>query len=64
MNLVETPIIKFIEVVEETQKACQIKFSQNDIQWLPKSQIRIVGNFLYIPEWLVKEKDLGDYLIK
>ena len=63
MNLTESPILKFDEKLKESEKAYQIKFSQTDICWLPKSQTRITGNHIYIAEWLVKEKNLKQYQI-
>jgi len=63
MNIGESPILEFKEILKETKNAYQIKFSESEICWLPKSQIRIIGKNLYIPEWLIKDKNLIGYKI-
>ncbi len=65
MDLTENPILVFQENLKETEKAYQIKFSQTEVHWMPKSQTRIIGNHIYVPEWLIEAKHLNDYkLIK
>jgi len=61
MDVTENPILVFQENLKETDKAYQIKFSQTDIHWIPKSQSRIIGNHIYLPKWLIKAKHLEEY---
>jgi len=62
MDLAESAIAIFEEKIRETDKAVQLKFSAGSVEWLPKSQIRIVDKFVYLPEWLVKEKNLNEFI--
>ena len=64
MNVAEALELRFEEVLEEREKSYLIMFSSTEIYWLPKSQIRILGTRLYAPEWIIKEKDLEDFVIK
>jgi hypothetical protein len=52
--------IDVFEIVIETEKAWNIKLL-GGIYWLPKSQCRIVANWLYIPQWLADQNEM-DYL--
>lgn len=61
MDITEHPILIFQQILKESEKAYQIKFSATDIHWLPKSQIRVVGDHIYIPQWLINEKGLSEY---
>lgn len=63
MDITESPILTFEEILKTTNKAYQIKFSTEDICWLPKSQIRIINNYIYMPEWLIKNNGLDKYVI-
>jgi hypothetical protein len=60
-----------VEIVaeKETEKAIQVKVTEIAIlideemnaertEWLPKSQIEIIDEFIIIPEWLARKKGL------
>lgn len=64
MDLSETAKLTFEKVIKETLKAKQVKFDKENILWLPKSQIRIEGQYIYLPEWLVKNNSLDSFKIK
>jgi hypothetical protein len=46
------------ELVKETDKAWLVKIEGEEM-WLPKSQVEIEDEIVFIPEWLAKEKDLA-----
>ena len=62
MNILESPILEFKETLKESDKAMQIKFSQTNICWLPKSQVRIIGNHIYLPQWLIDKNELEEFV--
>ena len=60
-----------VEIVaeKETEKAIQIKITEIAIlideemntertEWLPKSQIEIIDEFIIMPDWLARKKEL------
>jgi len=61
MDLANTPELKFETILKQSEKAYCIKFDKENITWLPKSQVRGVDNYVYVPEWLVKDKGLKDF---
>jgi len=63
MDLAEAKELDFEVVLKETEKALQIRFSSAEIKWLPKSQCRILGSRIYLPEWLVKSSNLESFVI-
>lgn len=63
MDLTEALELDFEIVLKETEKALQIRFGPQEVQWIPKSQCRILNNILYMPEWLVKEKGLEGFVL-
>ena len=58
MNIAEAIELDFEKVLKETDKAFQVKFDAKTVCWLPKSQVRKLGDILYAPKWLVEEKNL------
>ncbi len=56
MDISEAIRIDFEEILKETDKALQVKFSSENVCWLPKSQCRIINKTIFLPEWLAKEK--------
>lgn len=62
MDITESPILQFEEIIKETDKAYQIKFSQTSICWLPKSQCKIIGKHIYLPQWLIDNNELGEFV--
>lgn len=64
MDVAAADTLDFETVIKETEKAYQIKFDAQTICWLPKSQIRIIDEIIYVPEWLVKDKGLEGFIIK
>lgn len=64
MDVAEAEQLDFESVVQETDKAYQIKFDVANVVWLPKSQTRIIDDILYVPKWLVEAKALADFIIK
>lgn len=64
MDVAAADALDFESVIKETEKAYQIKFDAQTICWLPKSQIRIIDEIIYVPEWLVKDKGLEGFIIK
>ncbi len=56
MDVSEAVRIDFEEILKETDKALQVKFSSENVCWLPKSQCRIINKTIFLPEWLAKEK--------
>lgn len=58
-----------ITVEKESEKAIQVKVVETAVvidetevrertEWLPKSQIEIIGEFIVTPQWLVRKKGL------
>jgi len=60
-----------VEIVaeKETEKAIQIKITETNLiideeetkiktEWLPKSQIEIIDEFIIVPDWLARKKGL------
>jgi len=64
MNVADAPELNFDKILQEREKAWQILFPEGIIEWIPKSQARILDNRLYIADWLVKEKRLEDFIIQ
>lgn len=65
MDLDNAIEVDFEYLLKETDKAYQIRFSPISIEWIPKSQCRILGNIktdktIYIARWLALEKGLVD----
>ena len=58
MDMTETMEFPFEEIIKEADKAYCIKFNSEEIHWLPKSQVRVIGNIVHIPEWLAKKTEL------
>lgn len=54
--------LDFEEILKETDKAYQIRFSSTEIHWLPKSQCRIIDKNIYMPKWLVEDKGLQEFI--
>ena len=52
--------MEIIEELKPSDKAFNLKLPDG-IYWLPKSQCRITGKFVYIPVWLANEKEI-EYL--
>lgn len=57
---------RFIAIARETKAAYLITFEIDEdfepVQhWLPKSQVQINGKSIFIPRWLVSEKELEAY---
>lgn len=57
MNLSESICLQFEEILDETTLAWQIRV-KNEIYWFPKSQCRIINKFIYVPKWLVDQKEI------
>lgn len=63
------------EVIKETEKAIQIRQQRTRVglsgkprtteteEWLPKSQINRVGDYIIIPDWLVEKKNIFAFRI-
>jgi hypothetical protein len=58
-----------VEIVKETEKAIQVKITEiamfideemktERTEWLPKSQIEIIDEFIIMPKWLARKKGL------
>lgn len=58
MDLTSALTLDYEKILKETEKAYQIKFDAQTVCWLPKSQVRIMDDILYVPKWLVDEKNL------
>lgn len=63
MNVAEAIELDFESIIKETDKAYQIKFDAQTVCWLPKSQVRILDDILYMPKWLVANKNLEQFKI-
>lgn len=61
MDVENSKKFNYKKIEHETEKAWQIVFDSGQIEWLPKSQCRIdkTKNVIYIPQWLVDDKDLS-----
>lgn len=64
MDLAESLELEFESLIKQTEKAFQIKFNSETVCWLPKSQVRIMDDYIYIPKWLVEDKQLKEFVIK
>jgi hypothetical protein len=59
-----------VEIVGETQKAWKLKVmtskvkSPGLVEWIPKSQSRRVGGFLFVKGWLVRNSFLKDAAVE
>ena len=60
-----------VEKVKETEKAIQFRFCfieddeiEDDVVWLPKSQITVTEDGYEIPEWLSQKNRLGRYTVQ
>lgn len=61
MDLSEAVKVKIIEIIEEREKAWRIKFA-GGILWFPKSESRVVNNYLYISKWLAEQEGITNDL--
>jgi hypothetical protein len=61
MNVAEAAELNWKEVLKETDKACQIKFSSDEIHWIPKSQCRFIGQSFFATRWIMEEKGLENF---
>lgn len=60
-----------VELLKETEKAIQFRFCfieddeiEDDVVWLPKSQITVTEDGYEIPEWLSQKNRLGKYTVQ
>ncbi len=61
MDLTEGTVkMEIIEELQSSDKAFHLKLPDG-IYWLPKSQCRIIGKYVYIPMWLADKNGI-DYL--
>jgi len=60
MDVEKTVKLPVAKVDAETPKAWKIKLVDGTIDWFPKSQCRLVGKYLHVPQWLAEKKELED----
>jgi len=61
MDLTEDVVkMEIIEELQPSDKAFHVKLPDG-VYWLPKSQCRIIGEYIYIPKWLADKNEI-DYL--
>ena len=58
MDLTDAKEFPVKELVRETEKAWQIKLDDGEVHWFPKSKCRLVDKVLFVPEWMVKSKNI------
>lgn len=63
MDIAKTPQLYYESKLQESEKAFQIKFDSETVCWLPKSQVRLLGNIIFVPQWLVNNKELKPFLV-
>jgi len=61
MNLNETTELRYEKILQDREKSWKIQFSQGVIEYIPKSQARLVNEKLYVADWLIREKCLEDF---
>lgn len=64
MNLDEMKTVRYEEILRETEKAINIRFPDGVVEWVPKSQVRIVDGTLYASKWIIEQKSIEDYIEK
>ena len=62
MDYSEHEPLKFEKVLKETPKAYYIKFEVGVEEWIPKSQVLLEEDILYMPRWMIEDKALEDYV--
>lgn len=61
MDLTEDTVkMEIVEELQPSDKAFHLKLPSG-IYWLPKSQCRVIGKYVYIPKWLADKNEM-DYL--
>ena len=63
MDLSEHKALRFEKISKETEKAFMVKFDQENVIWLPKSQIRVIEDVIYVPQWLIDDKFLEEFIL-
>ena len=64
MNVGDMEIVRYEEILRETEKARNIRFPDGVVEWLPKSQTRIIDGTLYATKWIIGQKAIEDYVEK
>lgn len=64
MDYSEHEPMKFEKILKETSKAYNIKFEVGVEEWIPKSQVLLENDVLYMPKWMIEEKALEDYILE
>jgi hypothetical protein len=64
MNIADAPELDYEKILRETDKSWQIRFSPANVEWIPKSQARMLGKSLYVAAWLIEEKGLTQFIIR
>lgn len=56
--------IMFRKIVKETAGGICLEIGYNHTEWFPKSQIQLLEDegIVMVPDWLIREKELEDYL--
>lgn len=57
MDISESVKLNIDKIIKETDKAWNVKIGDS-IEWLPKSQCRIINNHIYIPRWICDAKGI------
>lgn len=58
MDISEHVKLYIYQKVRETENAWQIKLLNGEIYWFPKSQCRIIDNYILVPEWLIIKNNI------
>lgn len=61
-NVSEMKRVRYEEIIRQTPKSWQIRFPDGIVEWIPKSQARLIGNDLYVEQWIIQAKGIEDYV--
>lgn len=62
MDVSELKKLRYEKIIRETEKAINVRFPDGVIEWLPKSQTRMIGSDLYASDWIIETKGIEDYV--
>lgn len=64
MDIEQAAELDYEEILKETPKAWHIRFSSVSIEWIPKSQGRLLNDRLYVAKWIMRDKNLERFEIR
>jgi len=57
MDLTKYVTLDVEEVLRESERAWYVQTKDGEKRWYPKSQCRLEGWKLYVPKWILKDRE-------